>query len=112
MSSCILYISDMKHMLSHWHYHAARKKPKKEAIDYVVRFFMVATPLFEIPQAIVIYSSKDASGVSLLTWGFFVLSSITWLSFGLKYRLMPLIVAHSLYILVELSVVVGIILYS
>lgn len=73
---------------------------------------MVATPLFELTQAYAIYSSKSAENVSVLTWGFFFMSSIVMLTYSIKKKLMPLIVMYSMYMVVEASVLIGIIIYS
>lgn len=88
------------------------KNKKAEPIDYLVRFFMVATPLFELPQAYSIYSTQDAQGVSLLTWGFFACSSVVWLAYGWRAKIKPLVVAYSLYLTIESSIVIGIVMYS
>lgn len=87
-------------------------KPHKEPFDYVVYFFTIATPLFELPQAIDIYTSQDAGSVSMLTWGFFLLDNVVWIAYAIRRKLMPLLISTLLYLCIELSVVVGIILYS
>lgn len=98
-------------MVIHPHHHS-QKKPKKTPLDFLVYFFMIATPLFEIPQAIAIFSSKDASSVSLWTWGFFWAASVVWFAYGFKNKLMPLMVTYGLYFIVEAFIVFGIIKYS
>jgi uncharacterized protein with PQ loop repeat len=94
------------------HKRAVKHKKPKQPIDYLVRFFMIATPLFEIPQALSIYGSKDASGVSGITWIFFACSSAVWLVYGWREKIKPLVVAYSLYLTIETSIVIGIIMYS
>ncbi len=89
-----------------------KEKRRQDPFNYIVYVFMVATPMFELPQAYDIYSSKDATSVSVYTWGFFFVSSIVWLTYSIKHRLKPLIFMYCLYILVEASIVTGIILYS
>jgi uncharacterized protein with PQ loop repeat len=98
-------------MIIHPHHHARNKKTKTSH-DFLVYFFMVATPLFELPQAYSIYKNQDASGVSIWTWGFFSIASVVWFSYGLRHKLMPLIVTYSLYFIIEAVIVVGIIKYS
>ncbi len=93
-------------------HHHLRSKTHKEPFDYVVYFFMIATPLFEIPQVYTIYTSKDASGVSLWTWGFFLLASVVWFFYAVQKRLLPLMVTYSLYFMIEIFIVVGILMYQ
>jgi uncharacterized protein with PQ loop repeat len=72
---------------------------------------MVATPLAEVPQAYNIYHLQSAREVSLITWTFFAMSSIVWLTYAIKYKITPLAIASSLYLVVEASVVVGVLIY-
>jgi uncharacterized protein with PQ loop repeat len=66
---------------------------------------MVATPLFELSQAWAIYSTQSAQDVSLTTWGFFTVSNFAWIAYAV-------IVVYSLYMVIELAIVVGILLYN
>ncbi len=73
---------------------------------------MVATPLFELPQAWAIYSTHDAQNVSLTTWGFFTVSNLAWVAYAIRNKLRPLIFVYSLYMVIETAIVVGIVLYN
>lgn len=99
------------HTRVHHHLNHGKKK-NKEPFDYVVYFFMIATPLFEIPQVYTIYSTQSAEGVSILTWSFFLLASTVWFGYALKKRLLPLMVTNSLYFVIELIIVGGIFMYQ
>ena len=89
----------------------AHKKPKKGLFDYVIYFFMIATPLFEIPQAYTIFTTKSAESVSLSTWGFFAVASLVWAAYAVREKLLPIFVTSSLYLAIECIIVVGIIQY-
>ena len=95
----------------HHHKHLHHKK-HKEPFDFVVYFFMIATPLFELPQAFNIYTKHSAEGVSIWTWGFFFCASMVWATYAIRNKLRPLIVTYSMYILIEAVIVVGIVKYS
>jgi uncharacterized protein with PQ loop repeat len=99
----------VRHGHAHKHLH---RKPKKDWFDYVLYVFMIATPLFELPQAWDIYSTHSAQDVSLATWGFFALSNLAWIAYAVRNKLPPLIVVYSLYMVIELTVVAGIVLYN
>lgn len=86
--------------------------PKKEFFDYIVYFFTIATPLFELPQALAIYINRSAEDVSLLTWGFFLLDNLVWIIYAIKRRVAPLLITTILYLLIEIIIVVGILLYT
>jgi uncharacterized protein with PQ loop repeat len=99
----------VRHAAAHRHVH---RKKKKQPFDYVVYFFTVATPLFEVPQAVVIYRSQDASSVAWPTWVFFLLASIVFAIYTARERIWPLFVAYTLYTVIEVIIVAGIIIYS
>jgi uncharacterized protein with PQ loop repeat len=98
-------------MIHHVHKRTAKKKPKT-LLDFLLYWFVFTTPLFELPQAYLIYSRRDADGVSILTWAYFAISSLVWLAYGLQQKIKPIIFAYLLYLLIEVIIVVGIITYS
>lgn len=87
-------------------------KTKKDSYDYLVYFFAVATPLFELPQAITIYTNQSAENVSIFTWMFFLVADVVWLIYAIRHRLPPLAALYVIFLLVEASIVIGIIMYS
>jgi uncharacterized protein with PQ loop repeat len=101
----------VRHAAAHRHLHRQKHK-KRQPFDYLIYFFTVATPLFEVPQAISIYGNHDAEQVSAATWGFFLVASVVFTLYAIREHLKPLIVAYTLYTIVELIIVVGIILYG
>jgi uncharacterized protein with PQ loop repeat len=94
------------------HHHVLHKKQPKEPFDFVVYFFTIATPLFELPQAISIYSTQDASGVSIWTWAFFCIADIVWITYAVRRKIWPLVFMYACYFIIEVSIVTGILLYS
>jgi uncharacterized protein with PQ loop repeat len=99
----------VRHAAAHKHLH---KKQPKTTFDYILYFFMIATPLFEIPQAISIYTTHSAENVSLSTWAFFFISGLAWAAYAIRNKLMPLLVTYCMYIVIEGVIVAGILIYS
>jgi len=91
--------------------HTVQKK-QREPFDYIIYFFTVATPLFEFPQAITIYAHHSAQDVSIWTWGFFVIDNLVWIIYGLRRNLRPVFISSLLYLIIEASIVIGILRYS
>jgi uncharacterized protein with PQ loop repeat len=88
------------------------KKKPREAFDYLMYFFMVATPLFELPQALAIYRSHSAQNVSIYTWSFFCMSSTVWAIYSLRNKLYPFVITYTMYAFIEGVIVVGIVINS
>lgn len=83
-------------------------------IRFLDRFLMVVAvvgPLMTAPQIFKIFSNQDATGVSALTWGLYFFLGIPWLVYGIVHREKPIIVAHILWLLMNLLVVIGALLY-
>src|SRR5262245_3431452 len=99
----------VRHAGAHKHLH---QKPKKGPFDYLVYFFMVATPWLEVPQAMAIFSKHDAANVSLTTWGFFSVASLVWAVYAIREKLLPIFVSSALYLVIEASIVAGIVIYA
>lgn len=92
-----------------------KSKLAKKETGFIYRLTLIAAvfqPLMTLPQAVQIYSTQDATGVSLWTWlGFLFFGSI-FLIYGITYRLKPIILAQSLWFVMQLSVVIGILLWG
>jgi uncharacterized protein with PQ loop repeat len=71
----------------------------------------VAAPLMTFPQIYEIWISKRSGGVSLLSWGFYVFSSIIWFLYAIKIKDKPLYISSGLWICANFLVVLGLILY-
>lgn len=96
---------------AHAHKHIANKRHRSK-IDNFIYIFAFTTPLFEIPQLLNILASQSAENVSLITWGYLAISSLAWLIYGIVKKMRPLIVSYILYVLVEFSIMIAILIYQ
>jgi uncharacterized protein with PQ loop repeat len=85
---------------------------KRDPFEYVVYFFSFVTPLFELPQLWEIYAHHSAENVSLTTWSFFCLDNLAWMAYGFRKKEWPVFVSSLCYEILEVSIVVGIVLYN
>lgn len=94
------------------HAHIPKNHNKHPILDKLVVIMAVVGPLLGVPQVVEIYAGQDASGVSLIAWLGFTLYTIVFLTYGIVYKLKPVIVAQALWLCVYLSVVGGVLLYG
>lgn len=80
-------------------------------IDRICMLFSVAMPLTAIPQIHLIYTTKNVSGVSLLMWVFYCVGVIPFLIFGIVHKERQLIVLNTLWLIMQLIVIAGIMMY-
>ena len=93
----------------------AHKHPKREwvkTLDKFLIFVALIGPAIAIPQIIQIFSEKNASGVSLVSWVLYALIAIPWGLYGYAHKEKPILISSILHIIFNSVVVVGILLYS
>jgi MtN3 and saliva related transmembrane protein len=78
-------------------------------IAYVVA---LCGPMSSVPQMWEIWWDRNASGVSLVTWTLFLLTSVVWLLYGVVKRDRPLIISNSLWVAAEAIIMAGAFLYD
>ena len=83
----------------------------KKLLNIGIYFFAITTPMFELIQALRIYTEKSSSDVSLLAWSYFLVDNIVWLIYGYVYKQKPILIMYMLYTTSELIVVAMILFY-
>ena len=84
----------------------------KNFMDCLIYLVAVLGPLVAIPQIWKIWIEKSAVGVSVFTWGAFIVGSFIWLIYGAIHKEKPIIVTNILWIIMEALVIGGIVVYS
>lgn len=79
-----------------------------KAIYFVGAFGLIMT----IPQLTKIWIGKNASGVSIISWSAYLITATFWLLYGIMHREKPIIFIYSGWILLDLAIILGIILYG
>ncbi len=107
------------HGVHHYHKrkHTAKKAKKKDKywkiwIDYAIYFFVFAGPLMTLPQVIKIWVEQDATGVSLLSWSSYLVAATFWLIYGIAHKEKPLIFSYIIWIVMEIAIVAGVVMYA
>jgi len=80
--------------------------------DKYMYFIAIIMPLTTLTQTIEIWSKKSAANVSLLTWSAYVLSAISWIAYSIIHKEKILILNSSLWLVLNFSVALGIVLYQ
>lgn len=77
---------------------------------------MIGLAIFEpataIPQIIQIYTSKNASSLSLLSQLLYLGTTCMWLFYGIRTKSRPLALTSLLWMISELLIIFGIFLYA
>jgi len=72
----------------------------------------VVTMLMTIPQVLIIWVGHDASGVSLASWGAYLVSACLWFVYGIQKHDKTIYVACIGWIVLDAASVVGGVIHS
>jgi len=108
------------HNFGYRHHVARRKKLSVKAktsfgeafINKSVYVFAVFGNAFTIPQLAKIWLEHNAQGLSLMTWGAYLVSAFFWLGYGIYHKEKVIIISNALSMIVNFVVVVGILVFA
>lgn len=84
----------------------------KRLLDRVIFAAGVIGPLLSIPQIVLIYSNKDASDISAVSWFGWAALNIVWILYGLAHKEPPIVMTYTFWFIINLTVAFGAILYG
>lgn len=84
----------------------------KRFLDKLVYVVGVLGPLWTIPQLMKIFVNKNASGLSLITWIAYFFGAIILLLYSFSHKEKPLIIMYSLWVIIHIIMIIGILLYG
>ena len=72
----------------------------------------VFTLLMTIPQVLTIWIGREAAGVSIFTWSAYLVSAILWFWFGMQKKDKNIYLPCVGWIVLDLAVIMGVIIYG
>ena len=107
------------HYLGLKHKHERSMKHRREGkstyhvfLDKLTFFAGIVGPFTVLPQIYSIFHTHSANGVSLATWLLIFIVTFPWILYGLAHKDRSIIVSFTLWEVVNLGVVVGVLLYG
>jgi len=101
-----------KHERAH---HATQKSRKSSYIiflDKVTFVIGIIGPFVVVPQIYSIFTTHSAAGVSLFTWLLMFVVTFPWVLYGMAHKEKSIIISFTLWEIVNMTVVVGVLLYK
>jgi uncharacterized protein with PQ loop repeat len=92
-------------------FHPKHKIKRNDKIDTLALIVGIIQPLATLPQIYLVYSSQDASDVSLFMWAGFNIASVVLLIYGMKHKLAPIVWAQILWLIVQTPMMVSVFLF-
>jgi uncharacterized protein with PQ loop repeat len=72
----------------------------------------VFTMLMTIPQVLTIWIGQQAAGVSILSWSAYLVSAILWFWFGMQKKDKNIYLPCVGWIVLDVGVIIGVIIYG
>jgi uncharacterized protein with PQ loop repeat len=82
----------------------------KDLLERSLPLLSIFTLLMTVPQVWTIWAQGNAKGVSLLSWGAYLLSACLWFFYGLRKGDKTIYVACIGWVLLDAAVVAGVLL--
>ena len=86
--------------------------PTLKFLDNICIMIAIIMPLTTFPQIYKTWVYKNAIGMSLLMWVFHAMLVIPMLLYGIAHKVKPLIILNILWVVVDIIVIIGIMLYG
>ena len=94
-------------------YKSKRRLNKWEKFVYRAVYFVgVFGLIMTTPQILKIWVEKNAAGVSVISWSAYLFVAIFWIIYGIVDRDRPIIFIYSMWVVLDIFIVVGIIMYG
>ena len=77
-------------------------------LERVLRSLSIITMLMTVPQVWAIWTT-NASGVSLISWAAYLVSSVAWLFYGIKKQDALICFANAGWVGLDLAIIAGIV---
>jgi len=86
--------------------------PPEKTMKRLLGGMSIFTLLMTVPQIYTIWSSHQAAGVSLLSWGAYWISAFVWFIYGLRKRDWNIFLPCIGWLVLDSAVVAGAIVYQ
>ncbi len=83
-----------------------------DRLDIITNICSVILPLTTFDQLYLIYIKRQTLGVSAFTWFMYGLLSVPLFFYSVKRKDLPMIILNGLWVIIDWSVWIGVILYS
>lgn len=83
----------------------------RETFDKLIVVLGLVNVIATVPQITQIWSSQDASGVSLVTWAYYVIFTVILLVYAISIKAKPMIIMYTGNTIVYSMVLIGVIVF-
>lgn len=90
----------------------AGRSPAPGALEKILGIASIATMIATVPQVINVWSTRDASGVSAISWFAYLVAACLWFVHGLRKRDPSIYLACIGWIALDAAIVIGLLVHQ
>ncbi|MFH1325316.1 MAG: SemiSWEET family transporter [archaeon] len=84
----------------------------KRFLDKIIYVVVFGGIIMTVPQVVKIWADKSAEGLSIVTWISYLVFSAVWFFYGVLHNDKPIIIGNFFWIIFDVLIVLGIVLYG
>ncbi|MBI2173009.1 MAG: hypothetical protein HYT73_02235 [Candidatus Aenigmarchaeota archaeon] len=84
----------------------------KRLMDKLIFAVGVLGPIMTIPQLLKIFAERNAAGLSIVTFVSYLILDFFWLAYGIMHKEKPIIITFAAWILLNIIIIAGIMMYG
>ena len=92
--------------------HPAGRSSTPGGLEKIIGVASIATMLATVPQAINVWSTRGASGVSLISWLAYLIAACLWFAHGVRKRDPSIYLACIGWIALDAAIVLGLLVHQ
>ncbi len=96
--------------MRHQQHHVPQKPLTK--LEWAVTVFGSIDPIVAFPQAIKIWQLQSAHEIFLPSWIFSTFVAALWMYYGIRLKKNPIIITSALWVITDVAVATGAVLYG
>lgn len=83
-----------------------------KAVDKMMGSAAFVAPLSSAPQLVTIFGKQEAAGISAASWTMYLIVALITLAYGTFHNLRPIIISQSLWVVIDILIIVGVLMYG
>lgn len=84
----------------------------KRLMDRLILVVGILGPIMTLPQLLKIFAEKDASGISVITFSSYLILDFFWLTYGIMHKEKPIIMTFVAWIMLNILIISGVLIYA
>ena len=80
--------------------------------DKIIYIAVFLGPILNMPQLFKIWITRDATGVSFVSWMGFSIISVVWLGYGILHKDKPILIMNFALMIIQALIAIGTLIYG